>query len=138
MSVWFICPSLELPVGWCSVYVGGAEVVPGCVRVGCDVTFFLAVTLAAARLSVTSAAAVVLRVTSVVKESLAGVDMVRWVAAAVTSDADVDRGGTGPGSETVTEHYCTRFQTKHTHTEKERHLVRDHSFWRQLERINNV
>lgn len=121
MSVWFICRSLELPVGWWSVYVGGAEVAPGCVRVGRDVTFFLAVTLTAARLSVTSAAVVVLWVTSVVKRSLAGVDMVKWVAAAVTSDADVDRGGTDPGSETVIEHYCTDYK-QNTNIQKKKEI----------------
>lgn len=121
MSVWFICRSLELPVGWCSVYVGGAEVAPGCVRFGCDVTFFLAVTLTAARLSVTSAAVVVLRVTSVVKKSLAGVDMVRWAAAAVTSDADVDCGGTDSASEIVTEHYCTDYK-QNTHIQKKKEI----------------
>lgn len=134
MSVWFVCRSLELLVGWCSVYVGGAEVAPGCVRFGCDVTFFLAVTLTPARLSVASAAVVVLRVTSGVKKSLAGVDMVRWVATAVTSDADVDCGGTVPGSETVTERYCTDYK-QNTHTQKKKEIwfgiIPSRGSWRQ-------
>lgn len=110
VSVWFICRLLELLVGLCPVYTGGAEVAPGCVWFDCDVAFFLAVTSAVARLSVTSAAVVVVWVTSVVKKSSAGVDIVKWVATAVTSDADVDFGGTEPGSETVTEHYCTHYK----------------------------
>lgn len=119
VSVWFLSRSLELPVGWCSVYVGGGEVAPGCVQFGCDVTFFQAVTLMLARLSVTLAVVAVLLVTSVVKRSLAGVDAVRWVAAAVTSDADVvDCGGRDPGSESVTAHYCTDYKKTDVHKKK--------------------
>lgn len=90
--------------------MGGAEVAPGCVWFDCDVAFLLAVTSAVARLSVTSAAEVAAWVTSVAKKSSADVDIVRWVATAVTSDADVDFGGTEPGAETVTEHYCSHYK----------------------------
>lgn len=59
--------------------------------------------------SVELAAVVIFWVTSTVKRSLAGVNVVRWVAAVVTSNVDEEGTDTDPGSERVTEHYSTDY-----------------------------
>lgn len=106
VSVWFICQSLVRCWGGDSVCVGGDEVALGRVSCGRDVTSLLAVTSRLRKLFVMSAAVVTVWVMSTVKRSSAGVNMVRWAAAAVPSDVDAD--STGRGSELGTEHYSTK------------------------------
>lgn len=109
---------------------GGSEVVLGRVKFWCHVTFcchvtfgwnvmfFLTVTFTMARSPVMLAAGVVVfGVTPVVKRSLAGV-LVKWVAAAATSDAVVGSGGIDPGSENVTEPWCSDLKAKYADTQK--------------------
>lgn len=65
--------------------------------------------------SVTLAAVVIFWVTFAVKRSLAGVNVVRWVATAVTPDVGVEGTATDPGSVKVPEHHSTDYKHKKKH-----------------------